>query len=114
MAKRGNSMPETNERLASIEGQLPDIKNGLGEIKGILERSGQERTLQYTQMVKEMATMSANSSNYQKDCDDERRDHETRIRSMETSLTKLATKIAIWGSFGGIGAAFLTKAIFHI
>lgn len=87
-------MPETVERLASMEATLNALKSSQEKMTGYLERSAQERTVQHTETTRLLAVIETNQANvkeelnkYQVECSKDREEMKKEIVIVKKTLT---------------------------
>lgn len=104
-------MPTDVIKLAKLEADVGNIKESVNRMTGYLERSAQERTVQYTETVRQLAVLQVSVDSYQKNCTEDRKDYETRIQTMETYQNGQRGVVAFISAIVGILVAGISWAV---
>ncbi len=100
-------------RLSTVEANIGNMLNGQDEIKRYLSKTSDQTSAQLLELTRAVTRIETNQISYQKDCSEERKDHEKRISAGERTLARQSgqavTIAAFVSSAIAIVGAWLSK-----
>lgn len=101
---------DVENRVSVLEAKDETRSKNMDEFRGYLIKRSEQTTQQHLEVMSRLAVISTNQEafkEYQRDCDEDRREHNNRLGSLESSRTYGKGWMAACGLFGTITGGFI-------